>query len=208
MATIRPTYLADCSNWDKGLIHQIEAWEWLQEQLDPKVLAEFAGRFSPDPTESIGAAHESSPNPPAKVAIDWNDFSCKISKYFTVGEATNRYTRRIPSAGSDVAKNIISMAIELDKIRAAWGKPIRVTSWYRPVAINRAVGGASRSQHICGRGVDISPVDGDIYAFQDWLDSRWFGAMGYGASKNFVHIDNRNSSGFDTGGEKGVRWIY
>ncbi len=205
--TIRDTFLADCSTWDKGLTHQLEAWEWLQEQLDPKVLAEFASRFSPDPTELIGSAVESSPLP-QKRAIDWDDFDCKISKYFTVGEVTNRDSRRIPASGSDVAKNILSMAIELDKIREAWGKPIRVTSWYRPVAINRAIGGASRSQHICGRGVDIHPLNGDIVAFQGWLDDRWFGALGYGARRGFVHLDNRNGKGFDDSGEKGVRWNY
>jgi putative chitinase len=209
MAALRPTYLADCSNWDKGLIHQIEAWEWLQQHTDPKVLAEFAGKFSPDANESIGAAHESSPLPPAKLPIDWNDFDCKISKYFTVREVTNGDIRRIPAAGSEVAKNILSMAIELDKVRESWGKPIRVTSWHRPVAINRAVGGASRSQHIYGRGVDICPVDGDIYAFQDWLDERWYGALGWGAKRGFVHLDNRPPfGGFDTGGDKGPRWNY
>jgi hypothetical protein len=205
--TIRDTFLADCSVWDKGLIHQIEAWEWLQKNIDPKVLAEFAAKFSPDPDELIGVAHESSPLP-QKRAIDWNDFDCKISKYFTVGEATNRDSRRIPAAGSDVAKNILAMAIELDKIRDAWGKPIGVTSWYRPVAINRAVGGASRSQHINGRGVDIYPIGGDTYAFQDWLDDRWFGALGYGARRNFCHVDNRNLKGFMSGGDKGPRWNY
>jgi uncharacterized protein YcbK (DUF882 family) len=207
MSTIRDTFLADCAVWDKGLAHQIAAWEWLQEHTDPKVLAEFASKFSPDPNELIGVAHESS-SFPQKRAIDWNDFDCKISKYFTVAEVTNRDSRRIPISGSDVAKNILSMALELDKIRDTWGKPIGVTSWYRPTAINRAVGGASRSQHINGRGVDIYPIGGDIVAFQDWLDDRWFGALGYGARRGFVHLDNRNSKGFMSGGDKGVRWNY
>lgn len=207
MTTIRPTFLADCSIWDKGLDHQIDAWEWLQQNTDIKILAEFGSRFSPDPDESIGVAKESSPTP-VKAPIDWNDFDCKISKYFTVGEATNRDHRRIPATGSDIAKNIVSMAIELDKAREAYGKPIRVTSWYRPTAINRAIGGASRSQHILGRGVDICPVDGDIYALQKWLDERWYGALGYGAKKGFCHLDNRNGKGFESGGSKGVRWNY
>lgn len=207
MSDVRDTFLADCSVWDKGLNHQIEAWEWLQKQLEPKILLEFARRFSPNPTELIGSAIESSPLP-QKRAIDWSDFDCKISKYFTVGEVVNRDSRRIPIAGSDVTKNILSMAIELDKIREAWGNPIRVTSWYRPVAINRTIGGSSRSQHIQGRGVDIYPLHGDVAVFQNWLDRRWYGALGYGAARNFVHIDNRNGKGFDTAGEKGVRWNY
>jgi hypothetical protein len=34
-----------------------------------------------------------------------------------------------------------------------------ITSWYRPPVVNRAVNGASHSQHLYGRGVDIRPVN-------------------------------------------------
>lgn len=207
LPTIRETFLADCSLWDKGLLHQIEAWEWLQQSIDPKVLSEFAIKFTPV-GEAIGVATESSPLP-KKHIIDWHNPECKISRYFTVREVTQHDNRRIPIAESDVAKNILSIAIELDKIRSAWGKPLRITSWYRPAAVNRQIGGASRSQHICGRGVDLCPVvAGEIYAFQEWLDERWYGALGWGAKRGFVHIDNRNLKGFESGGEKGVRWAY
>ena len=206
LPTIRPTFLADCSIWDKGLIHQIEAWEWLQQHTDPKVLAEFAAKFTPA-GDVVGVANESSPLP-KKIIVDWNNPECQISKYFTVREVTNGDRRRIPVAGSDVAKNVLALAIELDKIREAWGKPIRVTSWYRPVAVNREIGGASRSQHINGCAADICPVDGDIDAFQDWLDNHWSGAMGYGARKNFTHIDRRSGGGFTNTPDKSIRWNY
>lgn len=206
MTTIRETFLADCSVWDKGLIHQIEAWEWLQQHTDPTILAQFAAKFSPE-KEPIGVAAESSPLP-KKIVVDWNNPECQISKYFTVREVTNGDSRRIPVAGSDVAKNVLALAIELDKVREAWSKPIRVTSWYRPVAVNREIGGASRSQHINGCAADICPVDGDIYVFQDWLDDYWSGALGYGARRGFVHLDMRNGKGWLSGGEKGVRWVY
>jgi hypothetical protein len=51
-------------------------------------------------------------------------------------------------------------------------------------------------------------VDGDIYAFQNWVGERWYGALGWGAKKGFVHLDNRNGKGWMSGGEKGVRWDY
>lgn len=132
------------------------------------------------------------------IAVDWNDFDCKISKYFTVGEATNRDKRRIPDR-LEIQQNILTLASKLDDIRDAWGSAIAVTSWYRPPAVNRAVGGASRSQHLTGRAVDICPVEGSIYDFQKWLDARWRMALGYGAKKGFVHIDMRAGK---------IRWNY
>ncbi|TRU89842.1 MAG: DUF882 domain-containing protein [Microcystis novacekii Mn_MB_F_20050700_S1] len=84
-----------------------------------------------------------------------------------------------------------------------------VTSWYRPAAVNSAVGGASNSQHLYGRAVDISLVNrNSLVKFQSWLDQRWFGALGYGAGRGFVHLDARNGKGWKTGGQKGPRWNY
>ena len=105
--------------------------------------------------------------------------------------------------------NILQLALELDKIRDEWGCPILVNSCYRPPAVNRAVGGASNSQHLYGRAVDIRPVNpGSLSKFQGWLDQGWFGALGYGAKKGFVHLDMRNAKGWRSGGQKGPRWNY
>lgn len=38
--------------------------------------------------------------------------------------------------------------------------PLAVTSFYRSAAVNRAVGGASSSQHTCGEAIDM---DADVY---------------------------------------------
>lgn len=134
------------------------------------------------------------------IVINWSDFTCKISKYFTVGEVTQNDSRRIPK-DKHVQNNILKIAKELDVIRETWGNPIGVTSWYRPPVINRAVKGAKNSQHLNGSAVDIYPIGGDIYKFQTWLDKRWNMAMGYGAKKNFCHIDLRAP------GQR-IRWDY
>ncbi|MDJ0658194.1 MAG: D-Ala-D-Ala carboxypeptidase family metallohydrolase [Crocosphaera sp.] len=133
-------------------------------------------------------------------SINWNDFQAKVSKYFSVGEVAHQDRRRIPTDNT-IKQNVFTLAQELDKVREAWGSPIIVTSWYRPPAINRAVGGASNSQHLYGKAADIRPVQGDVYQFQDWLDkTAWQNkALGYGAKKGFVHLDLRPGH---------IRWIY
>lgn len=134
--------------------------------------------------------------------IDWTDWDCKVSEYFTVGEVTHRETRRIPKTDT-VKANVVKLAKELDKVRQAWGSPIGVTSWYRPPSVNKEVGGATNSQHLNGSAADIYPFlyyGGDMTDFQYWLDKYWGDkALGYGAKKGFVHVDLRRGK---------IRWNY
>ncbi|MGL5034946.1 MAG: D-Ala-D-Ala carboxypeptidase family metallohydrolase [Microcystaceae cyanobacterium] len=148
-------------------------------------------------------------------AIDWSKGSIHISKYFTVAEVTLNDSRRYPKPNSAEEKNILVLAKELDKLREDWGSPLTITSWFRPSKrngyaydINKSVGGVSDSQHIYGRSVDIRPASGDILKFQAWVDKDWYGALGWGARRGFVHLDTRNGRGWKTGGPKGVRWFY
>lgn len=138
--------------------------------------------------------------------INWSDMSARVSEYFTVGELLRYDRARIPTT-HEAQANIFKLALELDKIREAWGSPIIVTSGYRPPSVNARVGGVRNSRHIFGDAADISPTY-NLSGFQTWLDARWFGALGYGARKGFVHIDMRNNKGFNTGGAKGTRWNY
>jgi GH24 family phage-related lysozyme (muramidase) len=132
-------------------------------------------------------------------------FSTKLSAHFTLGEfALGDPARRFTAQHQlDTA---IELAAFLERVRIAFGgKRITITSGYRPAAINRAVGGASGSEHLYdapGVGAVDFFVDGaSINAVQAWCDKEWPFSIGYGAPKGFVHLGIRK-------GRPRVRWDY
>ena len=83
----------------------------------------------------------------------------RLSKNFTLSEITksNTATRlNIKNAPSQEHLNNMQMLIRdlIQPMRDALG-PIRVSSGYRSPALNRAIGGSSKSQHCKGQAVDI-----------------------------------------------------
>jgi GH24 family phage-related lysozyme (muramidase) len=162
------------------------------------------------PSQNAPKQNTSQQNPQNQVdlgSINWNNPGTKISTYFTVGEVTKGDPARIPTDPT-IAKRIVDFARELDRVRDVWGSGLGVTSWYRPPAVNAAVGGVANSQHIEGWAADVYPTNGKLAEFQSWIDKKWNGGLGYGAPKGFVHLDAR--SGFPCFGEKGSgpRWNY
>ena len=82
-------------------------------------------------------------------------------KYFTIQElcksdtATKRGIENKPGLIEEA--NLINLVNHiLDPLREAYGKPIMVNSGYRSPALNKAVGGASSSQHMTGQAADIT----------------------------------------------------
>jgi GH24 family phage-related lysozyme (muramidase) len=132
-------------------------------------------------------------------------FSFKITPHITYGEfALGQEARRFDHQHQcDTATKLAQF---LEKMRAQFGgRPLVLTSGYRPAAVNRQVGGASQSEHLynaIGVGAVDFAVDGaDIYAVQDWCDQHWPHSLGYGAPKGFVHL------GIRQGGPR-LRWVY
>lgn len=80
----------------------------------------------------------------------------------------------------------------LEEVRAKFAKPVIITSGYRPVEINRKVGGAAGSEHLFDRpamgAVDFYVDGASISDVQDWVDRHWPHSVGYGAAKGFVHL--------------------
>lgn len=145
--------------------------------------------------------------PVPREKIDWYSYDCPISTFFCCGDVTKGDSARTP-VDSSVMGRVMAMASELDKVRKEWGSGIAVTSWYRPPAINRAVGGASQSQHLTGGGVDIYAVNSNDYRFEDFLDAHWGGGLGYGVAsgRGFTHLDLRE--GGWRRGPGTIRWTY
>ena len=81
-------------------------------------------------------------------------------KYFTLDELINSTTAKskgIINTPNQEEKNNLVQLIEkvLDPLREAYGKPIIVNSGFRCEKLNKAVGGASTSQHRFGQAADI-----------------------------------------------------
>lgn len=80
-------------------------------------------------------------------------------KYFTIPElirsdlAMRRGIDNTPPA--EAHRELHRLIDYLDKVREAYGAPIRVSSGYRSPALNAAVGGKSMSQHLKGQAADL-----------------------------------------------------
>ena len=92
--------------------------------------------------------------------------STRVTEHFVRGEflvsetAARKGLDNTPPAA--VWDHIEALAINvLEPLRGAIG-PIHINSGYRSVEVNRAIGGATASQHLIGEAADVTPVDRSI----------------------------------------------
>jgi GH24 family phage-related lysozyme (muramidase) len=141
---------------------------------------------------------------PAKLSLN-SPFTARITPHITLGEfALGQEARRFDHQHQ--VDTAAELAAFLERVRIAFGgKPIIITSGYRPPAVNRAVGGASSSEHLYDApsigAVDFYIDGADVYKVQEWCDRNWPYSLGYGAPKGFVHLGIRK-------GRPRVRWDY
>ena len=81
-------------------------------------------------------------------------------KYFTIKEmctsGSHPKLAEIPAAGTPIYNNLVKLInTVLDPIREKLGQPVTVSSGYRPLALNNAVGGSKTSAHLKGLAADI-----------------------------------------------------
>lgn len=91
--------------------------------------------------------------------------------------------------------NLSKLLISLNKFREIYGKPMIVTSGYRPGHYNTAAGGAGKSAHLTCEAVDFRDSDKSLAKF--CLDNLklleecglWMEDPNF--TKNWVHLDVR-----------------
>jgi hypothetical protein len=142
--------------------------------------------------------------------VDWSDFGCMVTPNLSVGEILQWDKRRIPGSASSVRTRLLRTAAEFQRVREAWGRPLGVTSFYRPEPINAQVGGVPGSRHVAGEAFDVYPVDRSLESFYQWIRNRWTGGLGDGRNRGFVHLDTRDGGGFvpGAGARPAAEWLY
>lgn len=97
-----------------------------------------------------------------------------ISKNFTLEElcasatAKARGIRNQPGQ-TDVVNLCALVHHVLQPLREEMGQPIKIGSGYRSLALNKAVGGVSNSQHMRGEAADLC-IDGDLQKGKRWFE--------------------------------------
>jgi hypothetical protein len=101
----------------------------------------------------------------------------KISEHISYKEATVSPTAirlkidNTPDAETLERMKVVAAAC-FEPLRKWYGKPIRVNSFYRNKALNKAVKGSSSSQHILGEAIDLSAGSKDENKkLHDWIAS-------------------------------------
>lgn len=112
--------------------------------------------------------------------IDKVGRSYKVSRNFTLGELASK-------DGANIVLLHPALILGLQTIRDHVGKPIRVNSAFRSPAHNKAIGGASNSQHTLGLAADVV-IDGMTPIEVASLASD-MGLGGIKAYPTFTHID-------------------
>lgn len=81
----------------------------------------------------------------------------------------------------------------LEDLRTYFEKEVTISSAHRCIAHNKAVGGASNSQHLYARAADVKVKDTLPVQVYDYLNRRYPSKYGLGLYKTFVHVDTRTN---------------
>ena len=119
-------------------------------------------------------------------------------KYFTINEMCKSSTaqiKRIDNNPNEDQKEALKSLINkvLDPLRELYGNPIFVSSGFRSLDLNRAVGGAKNSQHMKGEAADIytGTKEGNKKLFELIRDNLPFDQLIDEKNFSWVHVSFR-----------------
>jgi zinc D-Ala-D-Ala carboxypeptidase len=108
-----------------------------------------------------------------------------MSQYFKPHELACRHTGLCQMNAEFMAK--------LDRLREAYGKPMRLSSAYRHPSHPSEAAKRVPGLHTQGRAVDVLVAGSDAYALVKLALAHGFGGIGVSQSGDarFIHLDNR-----------------
>jgi len=94
-----------------------------------------------------------------------------LTKHFTLRELTKTSTKANNTPDSPVIIRNLRLVCEnvLEPVREHYKRPIIVHSGYRSPAVNAAVGGARKSDHMTGQAVDFHVEGHTVYEVCLWI---------------------------------------
>ena len=119
-----------------------------------------------------------------KVYSKAKEGNVRLSKNFTVKEFAC-------SDGTDTVFISLALVNLLQKIRDHFGKVVIINSAYRTEAHNKAIGGATYSQHKYGLAADIHINGVTPKEIAAYVETLLPSSGGIGIYKSFCHIDVR-----------------
>ena len=100
-----------------------------------------------------------------------------------------------PLTPAQTRENSLRLMWKLEALRHNLGDdPVQVSSGFRSIPCNRAVGGASNSQHLYGNGADVNSADDSLCSIARTARSHGFSGIygpGYPDHDDHVHVDAR-----------------
>jgi uncharacterized protein YcbK (DUF882 family) len=121
----------------------------------------------------------------------------KITKNFTLTELTTTNTGITNQPNSQEVQALIRLCGKvLQPARDLYGAPIRVNSGFRSYAVNKAVGGARKSQHMLGQAADITVYtkENNKKLFELIRDNLSFDQLINERNYSWIHVSYRSEA--------------
>ncbi|NLC48741.1 MAG: peptidase M15 [Bacteroidales bacterium] len=120
----------------------------------------------------------------------------KLTSNFTLPELTKTNTGIANQPNKEIIAALISLCANvLQPARDLYGHPIRVNSGFRSLAVNSAVGGASKSQHLLGEAADITVMsrEGNKKLFEIIRDNLSFDQLINERNYSWIHVSYKSA---------------